>query len=219
MYASVNFDNFNTWDDFSLIRATKSISAPEPKYIKVEVEGSDGDLDLTEYFGDVKYKNRKISFEFSTMRPQSEFPELFSRIQDSLHGRRMKIVLEEDADFFYIGRVTVNEWKSNKSIGLIAIDCDVEPYKYKSRLTMRTLTLTGSRTQYVLSNLRKQVVPTFRINAPTKIEFNNSTFSIGQTGMSEQTFTIPEITLTKGNNIIYLTGTGTVKIEYQEGGL
>jgi phage-related protein len=219
MYASVNFDNFNTWDDFSLIRATKSISSPEPKYIKVEIEGSDGELDLTEYFGDVKYKNRKISFEFSTLRPKVEFPELFSTIQDSLHGRRMKIVLEEDSDFYYVGRVTVDEWKSNKNIGLITIDCDCEPYKYKARPTVRTLTLTGTRTQYVLSNMRKQVVPTFTINAPTTIEFNNSTFAIGTTGMSQQTFTIPEITLNKGNNIVYLTGTGTVKIEYQEGGL
>lgn len=219
MYASVNFDNFNTWDDFSLIRATKSISAPEPKYIKVEIEGADGELDLTEYFGDIKYKNRKISFEFSTMRSQSEFPELFSRIQDSLHGRRMKIVLEEDTDFYYIGRVTVDEWKSNKSIGLITIECDVEPYKYKIRPTIRTLTLTGSRTQHVLPNMRKQVVPTFTVNGETKIEFNNSSFSIGQNGITGQTYTIPEITLKQGNNILYLTGTGTVKIEYQEGGL
>lgn len=219
MYASVNFDNFNTWDDFSLIRATKTISAPEPKYIKVEIEGADGELDLTEYFGDIKYKNRKISFEFSTIVPQSEFPELFSKVQDSLHGRRMKIVLEEDPDFYYIGRVTVNEWSANKSVGLITIDCDVEPYKYKIRPTIRTFTLTGSRTQYVLSNMRKQTVPTITISAPIKIEFNNSITSMGQTGMSEQTYTVPELTLTKGNNILHITGTGTVKIEYQEGGL
>ena len=58
MYRSVNFDNYNSWTDFFLIRSSKTISSPEPKYIKVEVEGADGELDLTEYFGDIKYKNR-----------------------------------------------------------------------------------------------------------------------------------------------------------------
>jgi hypothetical protein len=35
----------------------------------------------------------------------------------------------------------------------------------------------------------------------------------------EQTFVIPEISLGEGDNLISLTGTGQVKIEYQEGSL
>lgn len=132
MYRSVNFDNYNSWTDFFLIRSSKTISAPEPKYIKVEVEGADGELDLTEYFGDIKYKNRKLSFTFVAKVRETEFLNLFSSIQNALHGRNMKIVLEEDPDFYYFGRVTVNEWKSNKNIGEITIECDVEPYKYRT---------------------------------------------------------------------------------------
>lgn len=219
MYRSVNFDNYNSWTDFSLIRSSKTISSPEPKYIKVEVDGADGELDLTEYFGDIKYKNRKLSFNFSTQVRETKFLNLFSGIQNALHGKNMKIVLEEDPDFYYIGRVSVNEWKSNRNVGEITIDCDCEPYKYKKYKTIYTFDLTAS-TRYILPNLKKQVVPTFTISTPTQVVFNNSTYSIGKEGMTEeQTYIIPELVLTAGDNIIDFIGNGTVKIEYQEGGL
>lgn len=219
MYRTVYFDNYNSWTDFSLIRSGKTISAPEPKYIKVEVEGADGELDLTEYFGDIKYKNRKLSFNFSTQVRESEFLNLFSDIQNALHGKNMKIVLEEDPDFYYVGRITVNEWKSNKNVGEITIDCDVEPYKYKQYKTVYTFDL-AENTRYILPNLRKQVVPTFTISAPIQIVFEDSIFSIGEEGMTEeQTYIIPELVLISGDNIIDFMGNGTVKVEYQEGGL
>lgn len=220
MFRSVNFDNFNTWDDFHLIRTSKTISSPEPKFVKVEVDGADGDLDLTEYFGDVKYKNRKLSFNFSTATvKERDFLTLFSEIQNALHGQYMKIILEEDPDFYYMGRVSVNPWKSNKNIGQLTIDCDCEPYKYKLYKTIFTFDLTNP-VEYILPNLRKQTVPKFTITAPVQIKFNNSTHSIGAQGMTgEQTYIVPEIVLSPGNNLISLTGSGTIKIEYQEGGL
>ena len=219
MYRSVNFDNYNSWTDFFLIRSSKTISAPEPKYIKVEVEGADGELDLTEYFGDIKYKNRKLSFTFVAKVRETEFLNLFSSIQNALHGRNMKIVLEEDPDFYYFGRVTVNEWKSNKNIGEITIECDVEPYKYRTYKCVYTLDLTKN-TRYIFPNLRKKVVPTFTVSAPTQIIFENSTYSIGEEGMTdEQTYIIPELVFAAGDNIVNFVGTGTVKVEYQEGGL
>lgn len=219
MIKRVFFDNFDSWADFSLIRSRKTIESPEPKYIKVEVEGADGDLDLTDFFGDVKFQNRNIRFEFSTAVREREFLNLFSKIQNSLHGKKMKIVLEEDSDFYYVGRISVNEWEADKNIGLVTIDCDCEPYKYKKNKTIFTLNLTG-KTPYILPNLRKRVVPTFTISSPLKIEFNSSIYSIGSSGMTaQQTFVIPELSLREGDNLISLEGSGTVRIEYQEGGL
>lgn len=219
MIKRVFFDDFDSWADFSLIRSRKTVEAPEPKFIKVEVEGADGELDLTDYFGDVKYKNRNITFEFSTAVREREFMNLFSKIQNALHGKKMKIVLEEDSDFYYVGRISVNEWEADRNIGLITVDCDCEPYKYKKNKTIFTLNLTG-KIQHILPNLRKHVVPTFTISSPLKIEFNGSIYSIGATGMTgQQTFVIPELSLREGDNLISLEGSGTVRIEYQEGGL
>lgn len=82
-----------------------------------------------------------MSFEFSTMVPQAEFMTLFSRVQNALHGQKLRIILDDDPDCYYIGRLTVSEWKADRLIGTLTIDCDCEPYKY--RLSSQTVSLTG----------------------------------------------------------------------------
>ena len=127
----VKFDNFHSYYDFSLILSSKKIGIPQPKTELLEVPGADEMLDFTEFFGDVKYDNRKLEFEFTTLVPQSEFMQLFSIIQNALNGKRMKIFLDEDSDFYYSGRISVKEWLADKSIGKITIECDCNPYKLK----------------------------------------------------------------------------------------
>lgn len=114
-----------------MILNAKKIGTPPPKVETIDIPGGDGVLDLTEAFGDVKYQNRKLSFDFSTIAPKSQFMDVFSRVQNLLHGRRMEIRLSEDPTWYYTGRVSVNEWKADKAIGTFTVDCDCEPYKYK----------------------------------------------------------------------------------------
>lgn len=129
------FGNYHSWADLHLILSKKTIGTPSIRTETIDVPGSDGVLDFTEFFGEVKYGNRKLSFEFTAVVPQSQFMTLFSDVQNALHGQRMQIVLEEDPDSYYIGRITVSEWKADKGIGKLTIDCDCEPFKYtfKSR--------------------------------------------------------------------------------------
>lgn len=210
----VTFGDFHSWDDFSLILNSKSIGSPEAKTTTVEIPGADGVLDISEYFGEVKYKNRKLSFDFSTIVPKSEFLNLFSVIQNSIHGKRIRIVLDDDPDFYYLGRISVSDWKATKSIGKITIDCDCEPYKYRMNKTVISVNVTDTAT-VLLPNLRKRAIPTFTSTAAIQIEFGESTYSISTAG----TFTVPEIMLTAGSNEITFTGTANVTVEYQEGGL
>lgn len=210
----VTFGTFHSWDDFSLILSDKKIESPKAKTTTVEIPGADGVLDVSEYFGDIKYKNRTLSFDFSTIVPQSEFLNLFSTIQNAIHGKRIRIVLDDDPDFYYMGRISVSEWKADKNVGKITVDCDCDPYKYKANKTLMTFTITDSVTA-ILLNLRKQVVPEFTSSGAIQIEFEGSTYSISSAG----TFTVPEIVLKAGNNEITFTGTASVTVEYQEGGL
>ena len=139
----VKFGNYHSWDDFSLILSEKTIGSPSPKTETIDIPGGDGVLDLTEYFGEVKYNNRKLEFVFSTKVPQSEFLALFSRVQNALHGQKMRIVLDDDPEWCYIGRITVSEWKANKVIGKLTIDCDCEPYRTKPEKTTAMVRLCG----------------------------------------------------------------------------
>lgn len=128
---AVKFGSYHSFDDLQLILSQKTIGTPSPKVETVEIPGGDGVLDLTEFFDEIKYKNRTLSFEFSTQVPTDQFMEQFSKVQNALHGQKMNISLTEDPDWYYIGRISVSEWKADRNIGKLTIDCDCDPYKYR----------------------------------------------------------------------------------------
>jgi len=139
----VTFGNYHSFDDFNLILSQKRIGTPSPKTNVIDIAGGDGVLDLTEYFGEVKYNNRSISFDFSTTVPQAQFMDLFSQVQNALHGQKMRITLDDDPEYYYVGRISVSEWKADKSIGKLTIDCDCDPWKYKQNETTILTSLSG----------------------------------------------------------------------------
>lgn len=207
------FGQYKSYDDLHLILTSKTIGSPTIKTHTVEVEGADGVLDYTEYFGEPKYSNLTHSFEFSTVVPQAQFLTLFSAIKDALHGQKVHIVLPDDPDFFYIGRISVSEFTNDKTIGNISITCDCDPYKYKTAATTVSKAVSGSAT-ITLPNMRKRVVPTITSDA-------SFTFTWGSKSVTHSagTFMIPTLELVEGNNTVTVTGTGNVSFTYQEGGL
>lgn len=50
---------------------------------------------------------------------------------NSIHGKKMDIVLDDDPDFRYIGRVDVKEYTLNDQICTITVECDCEPFKHQ----------------------------------------------------------------------------------------
>lgn len=128
----VKFGGLHSFYEWGLILSEKEIEPPKPKTKTVDVEGADGVLDYTEAFGDVKYQNRQLSFKFykANIVPDG-FLALFSVVQNALHGKKLQVILDDDPAHYYLGRVTINEWKSNKRLGEITIEVDADPYKYK----------------------------------------------------------------------------------------
>lgn len=210
----IKFGNLHSWDDFSLILGSKEMEPPSVKTEIVEIPGADGVLDLTEYFGEPKYGNRKLKFNFSTNVPQSQFLELFTNVQSKLHGQKMNIVLDDDSEFYYVGRIFVSAFENEKSVGKLSIECDCEPFKYKKELTSISQMLNGS-TQFNFRNLRKSVIPTITVTGETTIVFDNSTFVL-----SAGTYSDERIMFTGGDNLLTATGTNvTLTVEYREGTL
>lgn len=225
---SVIFGNYDAYLDFGLIRTGMTIGTPRPKIHKVDISGADGSLDLTEYFGDVTYEDRQLTFEFQTPKRQEEFNELFTQILNALHGREMKIYPSDETEYYYIGRINVNEWKSDKAIGKIAIDVTAEPYKYKSNPTVISRSITGTTTQISCFNSRKRVIPIITTTGYATIVFrsyNKNGVLLKTTTLTVQNNTYPysfsntDIVFKEGENILEVTMNGAITIEYQEGAL
>lgn len=209
----VTFGRYHSYNDFNLILTGKEIGSAVVKTNYVDVDGAHGQIDYTEYFGEPKYSSRSLSFKFNTIVNQSEFLTLYSKIQDALHGKRMKIVLDDDSGYYYMGRIEVSAFTNDKNIGQISIDCTCEPWKYRKDKTVVTKDVSSSAT-ITLVNSRKKVVPSITTTASMTIVYDGIS-----TTVNAGTFTIPTLELAEGNNSVMVTGTGNITFTYQEGGL
>ena len=211
----ITFGSLHSFDDLNLILTSKEIGSPEIKEAKIDIPGADSELDLTDFFGEAKFSNVTHKFEFSTIVPASEFLSLFSTIKNALHGKKMRIILDGDPHFYYVGRLHVSSFKNDKNIGQISIEADCEPYKYKLEKTVVQATVANSAT-VTLTNSRKRAVPEVSITTANsiRIEFQGNIWDLGA-----GSYTLPELELVEGANTVTLTGTGTVVFTWQEGDL
>lgn len=209
----ITFGSLHSFNNLHLILSQKTIGTPSPKREVIDIPGGDGVLDLTEFFGAVKYSNRQLSFEFSTMVPQSQFMDLFAQVQNALHGQKMRIILDDDPEWFYMGRISVSEWKAEKNIGKLTIDCDCEPFK-QSIYTTTVTKVVSSNATISLANDKMPTVPTITTTKEFLISYGgyNDMYPAG-------TFTIPELELWEGNNQVYVEGSGTITFTYRKGRL
>ena len=145
MYHSVTFGDKNTWDDWHLVPTSRPVfNPPTPKIKTLDIPGGDGAIDLTESLtGYPVYNNRTGSMEFIVVNSNyyqvsthEEWYKTYSKIMDHLHGKSMKAVLEDDKEYYYEGRFSVNNWKSDKQYSKIVIDYSVGPYKWKERTSL-----------------------------------------------------------------------------------
>lgn len=65
MYPDVQIADFKTFTDWGLKLESMSISFPEAKTDQVDIPGANGLLDLSEVNGQICYKNRTLTLNFS----------------------------------------------------------------------------------------------------------------------------------------------------------
>lgn len=212
---TVYFNDYNSWKDFSLVLSSHSVEAPTPKTEKVDILGADGDIDYTEYFGEVKYKNRKITLNFTTFGKSNVLSERLSEFLNVVHGQMMNIILTDDSDFYYVGRVEVKTPSIKKNIMTIQVECDCEPYKYAVQETVVKTTATYEIITLDCTNLKMTVIPTITVFSGTV----TVTFGTFKKLLSVGSWVLPQIIFTKGSNLVTVTNTGSFEIRYREGEL
>lgn len=209
----ITFGNLHSYTDLELILNSKEIGSPETKVNKIDIPGADSSLDLTDFFGEPKYEDVTHKFNFSTIVPQAQFLSLFSTVKNALHGKKMRIILDDDPLFFYMGRIKVSSFTNEKNIGIISVECDCEPYKYKLEKTVVSVAVTGTQA-ITLTNGRKRAVPEVSITTDSSLNIVYQGSNIWDLGSGS--YTLPELELVEGVNTVTVTGTGTISFTWQE---
>lgn len=134
-YHSIVFGEMNSYDDWKLVSVDRpSVEFPEVKTKYYDASGADGQIDLTNVLSaDPVYANREGSFEFYVLNdyPGYDWVVVYNKITQYLHGKKMRMMLEDDPGYFYVGRFAVNSWKTQKDWSRLVIDYNLEPTKYE----------------------------------------------------------------------------------------
>lgn len=130
----IRFGEVHSFEDLNLILSKVDLPPAAVKTVYVENPGGDGSWDLTEANGKVNYKNRTAKFTFSVL-PEDDFEAKKTEVSNLLNGRRFKITLDKDPEYYWDGRCTVDQYSSNKKMRQIVVGASVAPYKLKQEKT------------------------------------------------------------------------------------
>lgn len=234
MYHSITIGDKNTWDDWHLIPATRPLfNPPTVKENMVNIPGGDGVLDLTASLaGRPTYNNRTGSWIFYVQNGFKDWSVLYSEIMVYLHGQTFKAILEDDPAYFYEGRFSVNQWKSDKDYSQIVINYNVGPYKKEINNTgsnwlwdpfnfetgiirnYKNLSVLTSLTVVVEGDMMDSVPVIIASASGMQVTYEGKTYSL-----SKGANTIPQIVLHSGENTLIFAGQGTITIENTGGRL
>lgn len=214
----VQFDGMDSYDEWGYHLAHKVIGEAEPKYNLVQVPGGVGYIDLTDALGVMGYNERELELTMKDIADHNEFIRHYSAMQADIHGKRCKVVLSDDPDYYWDGRCSVGAMEQDGTACYVTVVAICQPYKLKkSKTVVQDDSLTEEYKEIMLSNDTMPTIPTITVHQETTIEHNGATYSIN-TG----THRLLGIVLGAGGGTIKAKatdGSGSIIIEYQEGAL
>ena len=233
MYHSITIGDKNTWDDWHLISTSRPLVNPPPvKTNYVEIPGGNGILDLsTAMAGRPLYNNRTGSWEFYVENGFRDWSALYQGIMRYLHGQKLKVILEDDPDFYYEGRFAVNQWKSDPQRSSVVIDYNVGPYKlytvgndewlwdpfnFETGVIRyyKNLTVSGSRRVRVIGEMNDTIPTIISSVSGMIVEYQGEMYTL-----SKGSNRIQQIVIHPGEQVLQFIGNGIISIEFTGGRL
>lgn len=125
-------DIYDTWSSWHLVPSDRpEVKPPAFKSNYIEKRGANGMLDVSNSLtGYPLFNDREGSWDFMVLDESKSWSEVYSDIMNTIHGRKMKIRLSDDPDYYYIGRLTIDDFASDKVASKIVLNYKTEPYKY-----------------------------------------------------------------------------------------
>lgn len=223
----------DTWDNWKIVSIKKPIFN-EPDLITdyVSVPGRNGQLDMTEALtGYPVYDNRRGTLQFFVYDTSMPALTKLNIIRNYLHGKRHKIILNDEPEYYYDGRLMLHESHptTEGEYAVFELEYNLEPYKYELNSSLgnwlwdpfnfemgviretNEIEINGSKS-IKLYGSRMPSVPRFIVDGNFTLIFGENSYVL-----STGTIVIPTISLVDGEYELTFNGTGTITIDFRVG--
>lgn len=152
------------------------------------------------------FDDGKIEFKFTLFSEADK-----NQMKNDLHGKRLKIILEKEPDYYYDGRLAFTKEEQLGNLYESYIEAKVKPYKLEERKTLHKEAINGAK-ELILFNTRMPAMPQITVIGSLQLKYEGNVYSL-KSGVYE----IPEITFYEGINRLNVSGKGSIELEYRKG--
>lgn len=220
--------------EFGLRLLSMYIPQPEPKVKKISVPWASGSIDLSEVAGQVNYEDRNgIKLEFTVAdKSYSAWAAATTAIAMWVHGKKVKVVPDNDIGFYYMCRLEVDSKKDNPVLSSFSLSGTAEPFKYEVQASdedwlwdpfnFETGVIRENLIDIVIGDANKNVtiygggiptVPEFIVTEAKDLTlfFGNRVYDMSSPG----TYRVPAVKVGADDVRLTFTGTGKLSIRYR----
>lgn len=135
---TVEFVRYNTWNDWRLIPASPpKVVPPKVRTKYIDIPGMQGQLDISEISSEeTLYENRTGNWEFFfTRTPMGNgtvysWSSMYHRLLKMLHGKKGRVILEDEPNVYYEGRFEVSDWQTARDFSKVTISYNLGPFSH-----------------------------------------------------------------------------------------
>lgn len=216
---------YDLYEEFALIPTSRPvISPPAPKLRFEEIPGGSGSLDLSTVVSNkIEYYDRtgSLEFMFAPRFPVRDglWEDIYRSLVRILSSSRIRLYTSSNAkgesqfdNYYYQGRMMVNEWKTDKTWEKVTIDYRLDPFKYSDTLsTLGPYTLNYGDTRGINIVVDHTTIPTITVSKNMTIRYNGVAYLATPGGYNQialvdsgtNNFTVSN-TLNSGSGTVYI---------------
>lgn len=231
---AVTINGKHTFFDYGLyVTNNNPVAPPEPKTQYIQIPGRNGDIDLTDALtGYTIYNNRTITLVLGGKKNPNHWGSFISKFLNEIHGKKVKVVFDDNKDYYYIGRAVVKaDYTRGNEVATFTVEINAEPYKYNMLSTTEpwkwdpfsfvdgvirnyaNVSVQGSLVYKIIGS-EMPVIPIIEVSAPMQVYFEGNSYALNS-GKNK----IYDIVLMNREYDLVFTGNGTVSVSYRTGRL
>ena len=154
---------------------------PEPKTYLVDVPGSDGVIDLTEFAGDIAYQQRSQTLTLAAVGLTDRAAQVLqTQLARLIHGRRKTFALGQDPGWTYTGRFSLGTQShdSGTTVWTWPLTVTADPYKTRDDSPLTWLINAAGGITLTLPVGRRRVCPTIQVQRTTLVSHGGRTWTL-----------------------------------------